>query len=135
MTGLDLARAAEELVGSPFRLHGRDPITGLDCIGLLAAAMEKAGRRIAVPTGYPLRLRDAESWIPDPASCGMAKGTEPFEPGDVILLQSGPAQLHLAIAARADRWIHAHLGLRRVVCQNERPDGAIIHHFRLSSGD
>ncbi len=35
----DLAAAALNLIGTPFRLHGRDPATGLDCVGLVAEAM------------------------------------------------------------------------------------------------
>ncbi|NCU12457.1 MAG: hypothetical protein GXC70_09960, partial [Sphingomonadaceae bacterium] len=41
------------------------------------------------------------------------------------------AQFHLAIAAPATGWVHAHAGLRRVVCQPQIPDGRIIHHWRL----
>ena len=33
MSAQALAEAAAALVGSRFRLHGRDPATGLDCIG------------------------------------------------------------------------------------------------------
>jgi cell wall-associated NlpC family hydrolase len=39
-----LATAAETLVGSRFRLHGRDPETGLDCVGVVAAAMAAIGQ-------------------------------------------------------------------------------------------
>ncbi len=131
MTARRLAREAEQLVGTPFRLHGRDPETGLDCIGLLAAAMARAGRTITVPTGYPLRLRQLDRWLPDPASCGLRLARGRFAPGDVLLLQPGPAQFHLAIADRKLGWIHAHAGLRKVVRDAALPGGTIIHHWRL----
>ena len=131
MTPARLAREAEALVGTRFRLHGRDPATGLDCIGLLVAAMARGGRQIAVPTGYPLRLRELASWLPDPAACGFAAAREPFRPGDVVMLQPGPAQFHLAIADRTCSWIHAHAGLRRVVCEAALPTGTITAHWRL----
>jgi cell wall-associated NlpC family hydrolase len=131
MTPLRLAREAEGLVGARFRLHGRDPETGLDCIGLLAAAMERGGQPIALPTGYPLRLTDLAQWLPDPKICCFVETSAPFLPGDVVMLQPGPAQFHLAIADRALGWIHAHAGLRRVVRDAALPSGPITVHWRL----
>lgn len=131
MTGADLAAAAETLIGTRFRLHGRDPATGLDCIGLFAAALALCGRRIAMPTGYSLRLNRIEPWLPEPLACGFAPAEPPFLAGDVIMLIPGPAQYHLAIAARTGGWVHAHAGLKRTVLQPGRPDGTIIHHWRL----
>lgn len=131
MTPARLAREAEALLGTRFRLHGRDPATGLDCIGLLVAAMARGGQIIAVPTGYPLRLRELAQWLPDPVTCGFAAAREPFRAGDVVMLQPGPAQFHLAIADRALGWIHAHAGLRRVVREGALPAGTITAHWRL----
>ena len=131
MTPLRLARAAEGLVGCTFRLHGRDPDTGLDCIGLLGAAMHRGGRPIVLPTGYPLRLRNLASWLPDPAVLGFGTACEPFRPGDVTMLQPGPAQFHLAIADRQLGWVHAHASLRRVVRDAALPTGIVIAHWRL----
>ena len=132
MTPSLLASEAEKLIGSPFRLHGRDPRSGIDCIGLLAAAMSGAGRSIALPTGYPLRLNDLARWLPDPQDCGFALAKLPFEPGDVVLTKPGPGQVHLAIAGPDLAWIHAHAGLRRVVTEVEIRVGTILHHWRLS---
>ena len=131
MTPARLAREAEALLGTRFRLHGRDPATGLDCIGLLVAALARAGHHITVPTGYPLRLRQLALWLPDPAVCGFAPACEPFRPGDVVMLQPGPAQFHLAIADRGLGWIHSHAGLRRVVREAALPVGTVTAHWRL----
>ena len=57
MSGAALAAAAESLVGTRFRLHGRDPDTGLDCVGLLAASLAAIGRAAPLPNGYRLRAR------------------------------------------------------------------------------
>lgn len=129
MTGAELAGAAEALVGIRFRLHGRDPATGLDCIGLLAAALAGAGRKVDLPTGYALRLTDLSKWLPDPADLGFEPAKPPFRPGDVVLLRPSAAQVHLAIAGHTC-WVHAHAGLRRVVNQPEQPAGVILHHWR-----
>ena len=131
MTGDDLAQAALALVGAPRRLHGRDPDYGLDCIGLLAAALGTAGRPVGLPTGYPLRLARLDGWLPDPATLGFTGAAGRVQPGDVVLIQPGPAQFHLAIAAPPPGgWIHAHAGVRRVVCTHDLPDGPIRGHWR-----
>lgn len=132
MTGAALASAAAALIGCRFRLHGRDPATGLDCIGLLAAALAGAGRPAALPNGYGLRLRDPAAWLPDPEPLGFVRAQPPFAPGDAVLLRVGAAQVHLAIAAPDLGWVHSHAGLRRVVQQPALPDGTIIHHWRLA---
>lgn len=130
-TPLRLAAAAEALEGTPFRLQGRVPATGLDCIGLLGAAMARAGHPISLPTGYPWRVRDLAQWLPSPQSCGFSDTRGPVKPGDFVILQPGPAQYHLAIALREGRWAHAHAGLRRVVISSELPPGPIAVHWRL----
>lgn len=135
MTGADLARAAAELVGTRFRLHGRDPATGLDCIGLFAAAMRCAGQPVTLPTGYPLRLNDIGAWLPDPAAYGFTEAGGSAKPGDVVMLRLGAAQFHLAIAAPEPGWIHAHAGLRRVVHSALLPAGHIVHHWRMAPAD
>jgi cell wall-associated NlpC family hydrolase len=135
MTARTLAGAAESLVGAPFRLHGRDPRTGLDCIGLFAAAMERASMPVSVPSGYPLRVSDLSRWLPDLATCGLGPAALPFAAGDVVLLRPGPGQVHLALAATDGAWIHAHAGHRKVVRSSGLPDGEIIHHWRLIRRD
>lgn len=131
MTGGDLAAAAQSLVGIPFRLHGRDPQSGLDCIGLFGAAMARAGCPVALPNGYPLRTLAPEVWLPTPESCGFAAAAGATEPGDVLLMRLGAAQVHLAIVS-ARGWVHAHAGLRRVVCGPPLAAASIIHRWRLA---
>jgi hypothetical protein len=133
MTPAMLAQAAQDLVGVPWRLHGRDPQHGLDCIGLLAAALGHAGPPVLLPTGYPLRLARLDGWLPDPASLGFTPAAGPVRPGDVLLIQPGPAQFHLAIAAPQPPggWLHAHAGVRRVVHTPDLPPGSRCGHWRL----
>lgn len=135
MRGDVLAAEAEKLVGRRYRLHGRDPRSGIDCIGLLGAAMAGAGRCIVLPTGYPLRLNTLHRWLPDPKSLGFAATDGPFEAGDVVLTSPGPGQVHLAITGPRLTWIHADAGLRRVVCESGYRLGTLLHHWRLGSAD
>ena len=133
LTGQALARAALTLEGIAWRLHGRDPAHGLDCIGLLSAAMTRAGQPIALPGGYPLRLTALDGWLPDPLALGFVEAATPVCPGDVVLIRPGPAQFHLAIALADDgrEWIHAHAGLRRVIRSSALP-GPMVGHWRLA---
>ena len=133
MTGNDLARTALALEGRPFRLHGRDPATGLDCIGLFAAAMARAGRPVDLPNGYALRARS----LPDLRSFAQAAGfiavaDSAPQPGDVCIVRPGPIQFHLAIAITPTTFVHAHAGLGRVVVTPLDPDWSLVSQWRLA---
>lgn len=128
MTGAELALAAEALVGCAFRLHGRDPATGLDCVGLLAAAL---GRPL--PGGYRLRMRALPDLSGVAEGCGFVAAAGGIESGDVLIVRIGPCQFHLLIAASPARFIHAHAGLRRVVPWDAPLDWPVVHHWRLAA--
>lgn len=98
---------ARQLLGAPFRLHGRDA-SGVDCIGVAAFAY-----RVDVPTGYALRTADPDAIIAQLRTLGF-RPRRFRKPGDVVLLDAGPAQLHLGLWA-GESLIHADAGLRRVV--------------------
>lgn len=133
MTGEDLARAALALAGAPFRLHGRDPATGLDCIGLFAAAMAQAGRPVDLPNGYALRARS----LPDLCSFARSAGFVAVadgapQPGDVCMVRPGPVQFHLVITATPTAFVHAHAGLGRVVVTPLDPAWPLVSQWRLA---
>ena len=98
---------ARALVGTPFRLHGRDA-RGVDCVGLIALSF-----RQAVPGGYALRTADAAA-VTAPLAALKFRKCRTLKPGDIVLLDAGPAQLHLGLWT-GDGLIHADAGLRRVV--------------------
>ncbi len=108
--GVGVAARARAAVGIRFRLHGRDD-DGLDCVGLVARAFG-----VAVPTGYPMRSGDPAAVARVAAAAGLVPG-EGDAVGDLVVLASGPGQLHLAVTT-ADGFVHADASLRRVV---ERP--------------
>lgn len=105
------AVAAEALLGTPFRLGGRDPATGLDCVGLVACALGGAD----APSGYALRNSAIDCHLAFAGNAGFVAAPGPGERGDLILAVPGPAQHHLLIALGPRRYVHAHAGLRRVV--------------------
>ncbi|MBA2920050.1 peptidoglycan endopeptidase [Sphingomonas sp. MAH-20] len=119
-------QAAIALVGAKFRLHGRDPATGLDCVGVVARATG-----IEAPSGYALRGGDAGRVSALIERAGLIPVSEAV-PGDVMLMRTGPAQLHLAIRT-ARGLVHADAALRRVVERPGRPDWEILGLWRQSS--
>ncbi|MCJ2189130.1 NlpC/P60 family protein [Novosphingobium beihaiensis] len=125
MTGAQLAQAAHGFIGVPFRLHGRDPVAGLDCVGLLEAAFRACGVMARLPARYTLRSHSLPPLSGIAASLGLREARGGIEPGDVLIVRPGPCQHHLAIAAGADRVVHAHAGLRRVV------EGPLPAHWPL----
>ncbi|WP_132389755.1 C40 family peptidase [Novosphingobium sp. PhB165] len=128
MTGAELADAARSLVGVPFRLHGRDPRLGLDCLGVLAAAL---GESVRLPNGYPMRGGDADAIAGIAVAAGLHPARGQTEPGDILLLRPGPYQHHIAIATGSDTIVHAHAGLRRVVHGPLPPEWPTLGHWRL----
>ena len=108
--------AARGAVGARFRLHGRDPATGLDCVGLVSWALKAGGFEGAVPSGYAIRGGDRDAVAALIAYLGLMPVAEAAA-GDLVLAASGPGQLHLAIMTDGG-FVHADAGLRRVV---ERP--------------
>lgn len=111
-----IVAAARALIGVPFRLHGRHAETGLDCIGLAVVALERAGHRTVralTPAGYGIRGGTVEALKDGLCRAGL-RAVRKAAPGDMVLVQAGPAQIHLMIASDRGH-IHAHAGLRRVV--------------------
>lgn len=131
--GEALVQAAMALVGCPFRLHGRDPATGLDCVGLVAAALAATGRRPAALTGYGLRNLGVDQWLPLAAQSGLEPASGLVRAGDVQLFALGFGQHHLVIAADGANVIHAHAGLRRVVHQPRDPAWHTCAMWRIAS--
>jgi cell wall-associated NlpC family hydrolase len=111
--GARIAAEALALVGVPFRLHGRDPRTGLDCVGLAMTAFGQAGLLAIEPPSYQLRGTSRERAETVLRRAGLVRA-DAETAGDLILAESGPMQLHLMIRAGGG-YVHAHAGLGRVV--------------------
>lgn len=114
-------RAARALVGTPFRLQGRDR-DGLDCVGLVALVHDLAD---LAPSAYPLRGTSAQASIAMLGRYFARRAEDVPQPGDILLLRPALAQLHLGIWTGAGL-VHAHAGLRRVVETPGRPAYPLI---------
>ena len=127
VSGEAAAARALGLVGTRFRLHGRSA-DGLDCAGLDCVGLVAAARGITdVPTGYALRGGnfDGVAAVLD-ARMTRADGERS---GDVLLMQSGPGQWHLAIR-HAGGIVHADAGARRVVARPGEPPWPVVAVWR-----
>ena len=101
---------ALSLVGALFRLHGRDPATGLDCVGVAALVF---GVR-DVPRGYSVRTADGAGVAALIDAAGLTRVRREPVAGDLVLLKSGPSQCHLVVMTDAG-FVHADAGIGRVV--------------------
>ena len=122
MMGKVIAAEALRLQGTPFRLHGRSEVHGLDCIGLAAQCLAKAGIRCDVPTGYSIRggsVGQISAAFRMTGFKALAANNEPLADGDIVVAAPDLVQLHLLIRASVtpaeSGFIHAHAGLGRVV--------------------
>jgi lipoprotein Spr len=124
-------RAALDLIGIPFLLHGRSVESGLDCVGLVGLCLSVVGKDATVPSDYRLRGQYADRACAYFDERGFRRVTDAsVVAGDVLLLAPGARQIHLAILTHAGA-VHAHMGLSRVVVTPLPLPWRIIAHWRL----
>lgn len=130
--GARMGAAALRLVGTPFRMHGRDAATGLDCVGVAVAALALVGRPVSPPSDYRMSggsLQRFDRWA---AECGLAAVPLQALPaiGDVLLCTAAPQQFHVMIDC-GDVLVHAHVGLRQVVAVPMPVAWPVVRRWRL----
>ena len=121
MTPVERARA---LVGTRFRPQGRSTGYGLDCLGLATIAYRVPLDR--VPIGYHLRGDHGPALMD-----GLQRYFRPVEKaasGDLLLLEAGRGQVHLAVRTEAG-FIHAD-ARRGVVETPGDPPWRLLRAFR-----
>jgi cell wall-associated NlpC family hydrolase len=131
-----VADAAIALIGVRFRPQGRNPRFGLDCVGLVAAALARAGRPVVVPDCYPQRGGDrAQVAAAIDAMPGMVRiEPEAICPGDILLMEPHATQRHFGIVT-VSGIVHADAGLRRVVATPGGPPWPVTGAWRLVEED
>lgn len=121
-----IVRRARALVGVRFRPQGREPETGLDCVGLVLEAFElPASRR-----DYRLRGSHREEIERELAQYFVSVSAKMA--GDVLLCEIAADQVHLAIECGGS-FIHADAGIRRIVDTPGRPRWPVVGIFRRIS--
>lgn len=127
MTGEEIAARARALVDVRFRPQGRAPATGLDCVGVVAAALGVEQARC----DYALRGGGLEALTEELETAGLIRVSD-RQVGDVLVMRAGPEQLHLGIATESGL-VHADAGLRRVVERPGVPEWPVLGAWRLPS--
>jgi len=119
---------ARALIGVRFRPQGRSAGAGLDCVGLVGAALEASP-----PSGY----RPHGTTMAQVRAAMRRAGLSPagaMAAGDVLVMKSGPQQLHLGIWT-GEGLVHADAGLRRVVERPGPPHWPVIGIWRRQEED
>ncbi len=111
-----LIAACRSFMHVPFRHQGRNPAIGLDCAGMVAAALKVIGRPIADLKGYGREphkngLRDMLV-----ANLGPALSKAEMQPGDVALVKFDGDPRHVALVTD----IGGRLGMIHVHSENKR---------------
>ena len=126
MAAIDAERALA-LVGVPFRPQGRDPQSGLDCVGLCLAAYR-------IPTelvrrDYRIRGDFRHEVMTSLAMWFRRISKGQMRAGDLLLLAVADDQLHRAVRTKQGL-VHADARLRRVVETPGDPPWPLIGAFR-----
>lgn len=125
---------ARACVGVRFRPQGRDPSTGLDCLGLVLVALGADAHAIAAPGDYSLSADGlADRAEAELAAAGFRRVAEAAT-GDCILFEPAPGQAHFAIASDVGI-VQAHLGVGRVVECPPDPAWAVRSVWRFGEAD
>jgi hypothetical protein len=123
---IDYAARARALVGTRFRPQGRS-VHGMDCVGLALAVfgLEEG----CVRSNYRLRGQHEREMRETLGTLFRRVPRTQLRAGDLMLLETGEAQLHVAV--RTDRgFVHAHAGIRRVVETPGEPRWGLLAVYR-----
>lgn len=110
----DIVAEARKMLGTPFHHQGRNPVSGVDCAGLVYCVAEAVGAERADAKGYPTNVSttDVEAVL---ASCCDSIELEDAQPGDILTFKIPRCGTkHMAILTDVGM-IHAWLTARRVM--------------------
>ena len=122
----DYAMRARALVGTRFRPQGRGEL-GLDCVGVILQAFGIP--RTEVREDYSLRGDHRAEMEKVLVQFFRQVSPKDAGPGDVMLLQAGGDQFHLAIRTSAG-FVHADAGIGRVVETPGEPQWPLLRTYR-----
>jgi hypothetical protein len=124
---IDYAARARALVGTRFRAQGRGE-GGLDCVGVVLATfgIEVQSKR----RDYQLRGNDLHELREQLALHFRRVRPAELRAGDVLLLEAGARQLHLAVRT-SHGFVHAHAGIRWVVETPGMPEWPMLGVYRM----
>lgn len=137
-TSKDFASAVESFVGCRWRPEGRSREKGVDCGGLLIAALRSIGIECDDMRGYDPRMPNPdELWRLCRSACNEV-GWQDSGEGRIGLCSwpGSPKARHLVVMLDGNRIAHSHVQAKRVVVQPAGwLDGRLIAVFRVKGID
>lgn len=124
----DIADAALTLIGTPFAHQGRKAGVGLDCVGVIYAACERAGQPIEDFRAYPqfpapaVMLREMRKRFREVPA-------ETVQPGDFVVLGQASGGRHVGIVVDDRHYVEARSG--RSVGRSPMSREHIVTAFRI----
>ena len=126
-----IVAAARGCVGTRFRPLGRCSGLALDCVGVALVAARAAGVDDLTTPAYPMSGDNEDRVETVLQACGCRPlGSEPPQPGDLIVVAPAPGRRHLAVVTDTGL-VHAHAGLSRVVEAAADPGWVPVSAWRL----
>ena len=125
--GEEAVMRARALLGTRFVAQGRDPATGLDCVGLVVIAYRLDPT--AVRDDYRLSGPHRDTILAFSNARFRRVSRRQMRPGDLLLLQPGAAQWHLGVWTGGGL-IHADATNRRIVERPGVPDWPVAAVLR-----
>jgi lipoprotein Spr len=111
----EIVAAARECLGTRFRIQGRTPGLGLDCVGVGLHAAAAIGIKLPDVRDYTLSGDDQPLLDAVLASAGcLPLAPDDSSPGDFLVFMPRPRQRHLAVRTSAGM-IHADIRRRAVL--------------------
>lgn len=103
MTREDIQREARQLIGAEWVHQGRDPATGIDCIGVVSWVAERLGVPFDDRTDYD-REPDGMLLVDEFRERMIEIKKEEAREGDILILRTAGTRLphHVAILAKGD---------------------------------
>lgn len=129
-----IAQCAATLIGVPFRLQGRDPASGLDCVGVARHAVGAVAQPGLADFRYTMRGPGRATCLAWAAASGLHRlsDADRLQPGDIICVAPGPGQHHLMVAVRHG-FIHAHYRVGSTVFWPHHHGWPLVAHWRLGA--
>lgn len=114
----DIARVAEEWIGTPFTWGQSVKGRGCDCKGLVAGVARDCGRSEGNSIEALAQDYGEGRFKPERLKSGLRRlfdEVHAIEPGDILLLVIGGAPQHLALAVGNGRIVHCYPSVGKVV--------------------
>lgn len=123
----EIIRRARSLVGVRFRPQGRDPQTGLDCVGVILCAFGLSADEVR--KNYRLRGQHLQELLSELSRHFRRIAVSASSGADVLVCSPSDDQFHLAVSC-GESFVHADSRLRRVAETPGRPLWPCVATFR-----